>query len=168
MGSAAPGSSTASPACELWAATPSSSGPRRADAKSGAATPYWTSLRVVKETQLPSGARCYPFGCSCFFWGVGYPSKLNRQQKDAFFFPMATNEGEVWSQLCNMTGQNHVIAHLFEWPWTDIATECETYLGPAGFTAVQVLRSDDGCGCQNRFGIPFWLVGEFTTSFSLF
>ena len=22
-----------------------------------------------------------------------------------------------------------------------------------------------GCGCQNRFGIPFWLVGEFTTHF---
>ena len=22
-----------------------------------------------------------------------------------------------------------------------------------------------GCGCQNRFGIPFWLVGEFTTQF---
>ena len=24
-----------------------------------------------------------------------------------------------------------------------------------------------GCGCQNRFGIPFWLVGEFTTHFRL-
>ena len=22
-----------------------------------------------------------------------------------------------------------------------------------------------GCGGQNRFGIPFWLVGEFTTHF---
>ena len=22
-----------------------------------------------------------------------------------------------------------------------------------------------GCGCQNRFGIPFWLVGAFTTHF---
>jgi alpha-amylase len=28
--------------------------------------------------------------------------------------------------------------HLFEWKWTDIATECETVLGPAGFRAVQV------------------------------
>lgn len=28
--------------------------------------------------------------------------------------------------------------HLFEWKWTDIARECETYLGPAGFAAVQV------------------------------
>lgn len=28
--------------------------------------------------------------------------------------------------------------HLFEWSWTDIATECETYLGPKGYAAVQV------------------------------
>jgi alpha-amylase len=28
--------------------------------------------------------------------------------------------------------------HLFEWKWTDVAAECETVLGPAGFSAVQV------------------------------
>jgi len=31
-----------------------------------------------------------------------------------------------------------VFVHLFEWPWPDIANECETVLGPAGFKAVQV------------------------------
>ena len=31
-----------------------------------------------------------------------------------------------------------VVVHLFEWKWTDIATECENVLGPAGFKAVQV------------------------------
>jgi alpha-amylase len=31
-----------------------------------------------------------------------------------------------------------VFVHLFEWRWTDIATECENVLGPAGFTAVQI------------------------------
>ncbi len=31
-----------------------------------------------------------------------------------------------------------VFVHLFEWKWLDIATECETVLGPAGFHAVQV------------------------------
>lgn len=31
-----------------------------------------------------------------------------------------------------------VFVHLFEWKWTDIARECETVLGPAGFAAVQV------------------------------
>eukprot|EP00913_Durusdinium_trenchii_P032822 g30727.t1 len=45
---------------------------------------------------------------------------------------------EIWSRHCNVSGQNLVIAHLFEWPWPDIATECETYLGKAGFNVVQI------------------------------
>src|SRR5690554_117981 len=28
--------------------------------------------------------------------------------------------------------------HLFEWSWNDIANECETFLGPKGFDAVQI------------------------------
>jgi alpha-amylase len=32
----------------------------------------------------------------------------------------------------------NVFVHLFEWKWTDIAGECETHLGPAGFRAVQI------------------------------
>jgi len=28
--------------------------------------------------------------------------------------------------------------HLFEWNWQDVAKECEDYLGPAGYSAVQV------------------------------
>lgn len=31
-----------------------------------------------------------------------------------------------------------VAVHLFEWKWSDIAKECETFLGPKGFAAVQV------------------------------
>jgi len=31
-----------------------------------------------------------------------------------------------------------VFVHLFEWKWTDIASECVNVLGPAGFKAVQV------------------------------
>ena len=31
-----------------------------------------------------------------------------------------------------------VFVHLFEWKWPDIAAECETVLGPAGFAALQV------------------------------
>lgn len=31
-----------------------------------------------------------------------------------------------------------VFVHLFEWKWRDIANECEQFLGPAGFAAVQV------------------------------
>lgn len=35
-------------------------------------------------------------------------------------------------------GKRQVIVHLFEWRWPDIANECEAYLGPKGFCAVQV------------------------------
>lgn len=28
--------------------------------------------------------------------------------------------------------------HLFEWQWEDVAQECENWLGPKGFKAVQV------------------------------
>jgi alpha-amylase len=31
-----------------------------------------------------------------------------------------------------------VFVQLFDWPWPDVANECERVLGPAGFTAVQV------------------------------
>jgi alpha-amylase len=31
-----------------------------------------------------------------------------------------------------------VFVHLFEWKWTDIASECESVLGPQGFKAVQI------------------------------
>ena len=31
-----------------------------------------------------------------------------------------------------------VIVHLFEWKWSDIANECERFLGKKGFCGVQV------------------------------
>ncbi len=36
------------------------------------------------------------------------------------------------------TAAGDVLVHLFEWPWPDIASECETVLGPAGVAYVQV------------------------------
>ncbi|XOV81120.1 MAG: alpha-amylase family protein [Aestuariibacter sp.] len=33
---------------------------------------------------------------------------------------------------------NTTFVHLFEWNWQDVATECETFLGPKGYAAVQV------------------------------
>lgn len=35
-------------------------------------------------------------------------------------------------------GSQSAFVHLFEWSWTDIAQECEEFLGPKGFRAVQV------------------------------
>ncbi|MBX2863039.1 MAG: alpha-amylase family protein [Leptolyngbyaceae cyanobacterium MAG.088] len=36
------------------------------------------------------------------------------------------------------TRSRSVIVQLFEWPWADIAQECETWLGPKGYGAVQI------------------------------
>jgi alpha-amylase len=53
--------------------------------------------------------------------------------------------------------QRTVFVQLFEWRWTDVATECEQWLGPRGFAAVQVSPAqehaliDDG---TNHF--PWW------------
>ena len=34
--------------------------------------------------------------------------------------------------------QPTTFVHLFEWSWQDVAQECETFLGPKGYAAVQV------------------------------
>ena len=36
------------------------------------------------------------------------------------------------------TASADVFVQLFEWSWQDVATECENFLGPAGYSAVQV------------------------------
>jgi len=43
--------------------------------------------------------------------------------------------------------------HLFEWRWTDVAKECETYLGPVGFSAVQVSPPNEHAVLP---GYPWW------------
>lgn len=35
-------------------------------------------------------------------------------------------------------GDPTTFVHLFEWSWADVAVECETFLGPNGYAAVQV------------------------------
>jgi alpha-amylase len=38
----------------------------------------------------------------------------------------------------NTHAKDGTFVHLFEWQWNDIATECTEFLGPKGFSAVQV------------------------------
>jgi alpha-amylase len=52
-----------------------------------------------------------------------------------------TNERPTLAPTYRASGHmaaGDVSVHLFEWPWVDIANECETVLGPAGFYAVQI------------------------------
>lgn len=48
-----------------------------------------------------------------------------------------------------------VFVHLFEWRWADVARECETYLGPKGFSAVQVSPPHEHLNISAA-GYPWW------------
>jgi alpha-amylase len=45
--------------------------------------------------------------------------------------------------------------HLFEWKWDDIAQECETFLGPKGFTAVQISPPNEHAVLPTEH-FPWW------------
>src|SRR4051812_15909018 len=64
---------------------------------------------------------------------AGLPDAVTKQP--------VTPERPTLSQAYRATGHaaaGDVAVHLFDWRWNDIATECETVLGPAGVQAVQV------------------------------
>ncbi|XP_064626202.1 alpha-amylase-like [Lineus longissimus] len=43
----------------------------------------------------------------------------------------------------NCANGRGVIVHLFEWKWTDVALECERFLGPRGFCGLQVSPANE-------------------------
>ena len=47
------------------------------------------------------------------------------------------------------------LVHLFEWTWADIALECETYLGPNGYRAVQISPPQEHIVLPD-YGYPWW------------
>jgi alpha-amylase len=47
------------------------------------------------------------------------------------------------------------LVHLFEWTWADIAAECETYLGPNSYRAVQISPPQEHVVLPD-FGFPWW------------
>jgi alpha-amylase len=58
--------------------------------------------------------------------------------------------------------------HLFEWKWTDIARECETYLGPKGFSAVQISPPSEHNWVPSGDGAPYpWWMRYQTVSYRL-
>merc|ERR1719199_1588147 len=67
---------------------------------------------------------------------------------------------EVWSKMCN-SDKNYVAVHLLEWRWTEVAKECEEYLGPAGFSMVQVTPP------QEHILGDSWVIRYRPTSFKL-
>jgi alpha-amylase len=65
-----------------------------------------------------------------------------------------TAGGASLPQLENDT-ESGVFVHLFEWRWADIALECENFLGPKGFTAVQVSPPSEHALLPDE-AFPWW------------
>ncbi|MCG5217920.1 carbohydrate binding domain-containing protein [Streptosporangium soli] len=51
---------------------------------------------------------------------------------------VGTSAATTNTALAAPPGDRSVIAHLFQWRWSDIANECTTVLGPKGYGGVQV------------------------------
>ena len=49
--------------------------------------------------------------------------------------------------------ESRVIVHLFEWRWADVAEECEVFLGPMGYDAVQLSPAAENAVVEGR---PWW------------
>ncbi len=49
-----------------------------------------------------------------------------------------------------------VFVHLFEWRWADIARECETFLGPVGYAAVQISPPSEHALITSGVAYPWW------------
>jgi alpha-amylase len=67
-------------------------------------------------------------------------------------FPQRTPQVQAQTSL-----PRTAFVHLFEWKWTDVAKECETYLGPKGFAAVQVSPPNEHAVIRQSNGnYPWW------------
>jgi alpha-amylase len=66
------------------------------------------------------------------------------------------------------TGSRSAFVQLFEWKWTDVARECEDYLGPKGFAAVQISPPNEHAWITSGDGAPFpWWMRYQPVSYSL-
>ena len=72
--------------------------------------------------------------------------------------------GQFFAQELSRTA----FVQLFEWKWTDVARECESYLGPKGFAAVQVSPPNEHAWVTSGDGAPFpWWMRYQPVSYSL-
>lgn len=72
----------------------------------------------------------------------------------------SSNGGSATGGVANLPALENDTAtgafvHLFEWRWPDIAQECESFLGPSGFTAVQVSPPSEHALLPG-YSFPWW------------
>jgi len=72
------------------------------------------------------------------FWSTSFIAFLS-------FFVFASSAKSLGN-----ASDGDVIVHLFEWRWQDIAKECEAFLGPKGYRAVQISPPNENSIAHNR------------------
>jgi alpha-amylase len=74
--------------------------------------------------------------------------------------PIIPNEPPPLGQAYRPSGRSasgDVAVHLFEWRWPDIARECEVWLGPKGFKAIQISPPSEHAIVRNASNFfPWW------------
>ncbi|HTA18389.1 MAG TPA: alpha-amylase family protein [Polyangia bacterium] len=78
---------------------------------------------------------------------------IDARVSDVTVAPDAVNDDAPPVPILPAPAPGGAFVHLFEWPWTDVARECETYLGPNGFAAVQVSPPSEHAVIA---GYPWW------------
>jgi alpha-amylase len=83
-------------------------------------------------------------------WGIGFGLSLLLALllHRALFQPAAPT-------LAVASPPHTVFVHLFEWRWDDVAQECESYLNPQGYSAVQISPAAEHVVLPHR-GFPWW------------
>lgn len=71
------------------------------------------------------------------------------------FLPESTLKSSKFKQERNFIEPNFVKGHggivqLFEWKWSDIASECESFLAPKGYGGVQISPPNENLVIANR------------------
>lgn len=90
-------------------------------------------------------------GCLGF---LGFTMRLRLQRMAVLFLYVISILVSVHAQFDPHQWSNRSgIVHLFEWKWSDIATECEAFLAPNGFAGVQVSPVQENAIVSMR---PWW------------
>ncbi len=132
---------------------------------------YWNVLPEIADSQWPGNAMTladggvYRFDVPTDVMSMGLVFSNDGMDKtgDLTYNGGAKNcyDNGTWKTLAeckeNTNNQTDLVprttfVHLFEWTWNDIAEECEDFLGPRGFSAVQVSPPN-----EHKLGSEWWV-----------
>jgi alpha-amylase len=95
-------------------------------------------------------------------WMTSTPWRKHVRWMAALLVAFAATTGAAQAQT------RTAFVHLFEWKWTDVARECETFLGPKGFAAVQISPPQEHNWVTAGDGAPFpWWMRYQPVGYSL-